>query len=853
MHVRSFCAAIVLVLAANSLFPARAQEVATPRPQTEDDLGAPLANDFHSLWARDNYFRSVASTTNTEWPPFEIVIQKQAAPTAGYEENVARDWGPWLQALAAQFEKDLAAPAKIAPRDGAPPIRLVVLASEAEFQRYGRSISNQEGMSRAANYDHRLRAIVTFCGANQLPNTTRYPQLRRTVWAMLQQRASTTSNQQIALWLREGLSGYLGWYVGAEPSALDARVIDPSMLKDMVELTKDKRRRAIMLLPIRTLASVGSVSELSRHVQKLGEAAQYTWQAEDAWYQFFLSESTLWMHFLRRDPGSALERNLLDYVAACTRTVNGRADLEKAFPGTDLAQLDREFFLWIYARYRELGRPVDEAALAGLFEAPAPANGPASSKDAPILALAPPAHDPVVQRALALRKLRTGDVSGAIAALEAAVAQAGAGTKAPLQLELDRARAWLAARDSWLEELAASNGRVQLERDGKKLTFKVTKGADGAIALESTKGSDTRSPNDLELVAAASQMKGTPPNAAEWARAYAYVVGGDPRWDKILRDKSDAAAALRHDAASVYPELARVGVAAELLQQLSGDAELVGADAAERVSSRVRQLLAEAPDLDLVKSRLAEVRALAERAAAKAYDESPPTPTFAGQASWVGADVLELRYDFTSPTELDDWPEDADYLRKWRDAMTPITAEEDARKFEVADGVWAGAGDTLRRHILPFDAPMSVRFVTRHGGDPNSVSPPLGFFFLAICDDGGENYIGVGDEGSMWVRDTKTGTDDETDSTSAGTKFIGKAMTFELEHDGATARLSHDGVRDAERPAASRRSGDVLLLVHTSRLIALESIVIRGKVGAEAKKRLRDRWIRAKVRGLGFP
>jgi hypothetical protein len=159
-------------------------------------------------------------------------------------------------------------------------------------------------------------------------------------------------------------------------------------------------------------------------------------------------------------------------------------------------------------------------------------------------------------------------------------------------------------------------------------------------------------------------------------------------------------------------------------------------------------------------------------------------------------------------------------------------------------------GSFVFRHVLPLEAPIDVHFDMHHGGDQDSVVP-LGMLVLTICDDGAESYIGVADSGKMLVLDVKTDKRVITADTSAATKYIGKNMAFELHHDGQTARFSHDGILDAEQPAGARKAGDVVLMIHSSRLIALDSLTLRGKLGAAGKKKLRDLWIASKVKQLG--
>jgi hypothetical protein len=481
-----------------------------------------------------------------------------------------------------------------------------------------------------------------------------------------------------------------------------------------------------------------------------------------------------------------------------------------------------------------------------------PARGPKKPEASIAEQLQLPSNDLALRHAMAVYALRSGDVDGAIAQLETALAAAGeAPEKAALETELARARAWKTAREAWLGELATSGGKFQIERDGKKLNVRVVRDAEGTFALEIAKAGDAPPLASIDLATIAAAMKGTPAGAPEWARPYAYLVSGDARWEKILqRDKSAEAQALRADAAR-YPELLRLGVAGSLIESLTKETEPADLKAAESVRQRLQTIMKEASGAELVKQRSPALRRLGERAFGKIYDETKPAPTFAGKSTWIDANTVELEYSFDSPAEGNDWVEEPEYLSYWRGGLSKITAPAETHGSKIEAGEWRVLGSFVYRHVLTLDAPIDVVF-TSHSGEAYDPSVQPGTFFVAVVDDGDGAYVGMTDTGQLHIHDPKLGTHSTTRVTEGAKQVYGQPRTWELHHDGAKAKLSHDGIADAEHKVIKRKSGGVVLAFHTSRTIALESFKVRGKVGAEGRAKLREIWVNTRLRELGL-
>ncbi len=810
---------------------------------------------FEAELKRIPYFQTIAWTTDATYAPFEILVQKQAVPEPNFERVVAQFYGPWLQQMAKLFEETVATPAKLEPALDPKPIRLIVLLTEGDYLNYSKSVKMREGYGRTANYDERIRSIVTCWEFLGPAYSKRYPVLRRLVFALLHQRCNSSSGRQPALWLREGLSGALAWHLGSDPATAFAKpMIEPTGLERLVAISQDATRQNVMLLPLRTMAGVISSEDVRKCVLAQAKSAGIEIGENDPWYEGYLYESMLWMHFLRREGAQAHHRAFEDYLRACMRGGGSALDLEKALGGQDLADLDREFFRWVYARAKDAGKPpADESRLATLFaEGSRAVAGTASAGAALAAKLAPPLEEPRVAHALALRKAGHGDIEAALAELANRIEAARDDpSAAAMRKDVERLGVWKAVRDGWLAEQVAAGAKIQLEREGKKIFLKAAKFENGVLQLEGGKSKEELPATALDSALLAGQMKTTPASAPQWARAYAMLLCADERWDKLLKDKSPESLALRQDAQGVYAELAKLGLAAEHLLILAQHVAPANAADANSVLERLHRVRVEVPTQPMILKRVDALLALARIAAEKSYDELRPAPEFGGKATWLDGTTLELTYEFNSESELADWESRPDDFKPWRAKMQPIAIPESQQFFRLSGGVWAGQGSFVFRHILPFDAPLYVSITLRHGNAANE-DVDLGHFLVRICDEGLGNYIAVSKEGEIFVHDAKSNTEISAPATNNLGTAVGERVEMEVVHDGERVRLVHAGVREAEQAVGSRRSGGICLVVHTNRELILESIHLRGKLGAEAIKTLRERWISAAILRTGL-
>lgn len=150
-----------------------------------------------------------------------------------------------------------------------------------------------------------------------------------------------------------------------------------------------------------------------------------------------------------------------------------------------------------------------------------------------------------------------------------------------------------------------------------------------------------------------AQMKRLPAGTPDWARVYGFVLARDPRWDRQLKDKSEAGLALRADASAIYPELRQLGKAASHLRSLAASVAPADKEAATYALDELRATLRDEPRHQLVLERSEALRELGALTSGVVYDETKPAPTFSGRATWLDADTVEIPYEFDAESELD--------------------------------------------------------------------------------------------------------------------------------------------------------------------------------------------------------
>jgi hypothetical protein len=287
------------------------------------------------------------------------------------------------------------------------------------------------------------------------------------------------------------------------------------------------------------------------------------------------------------------------------------------------------------------------------------------------------------------------------------------------------------------------------------------------------------------------------------------------------------------------------------LRALAAQAELADVSAAEAVLGQAKAMMLEVPNHPHVAERIAAVRELVQAAAQRLYDEQKLRGEFHGKATWIDADEVELVYDFDSPSELDDWTNRPEEYLDWREAHGPLQGAAALRGVSVEGGAWRARGSFLYRHFLHFETPMGVSLEWRQGSAENPEAD-LTAIILGTCSEGLDSYLSMNSIGKITLSDAGSTKYWITHDDQEVLSNVGDLLRIEMAHDGQRLRSVYAGVAREEPDVRPRVAGEVFLLIHGDREVAIESIKIRARIGAEGKRRLRERWIAAKVKDVGL-
>jgi hypothetical protein len=242
---------------------------------------------------------------------------------------------------------------------------------------------------------------------------------------------------------------------------------------------------------------------------------------------------------------------------------------------------------------------------------------------------------------------------------------------------------------------------------------------------------------------------------------------------------------------------------------------------------------------------------VAARGECVVYDQTQPKPSFAAATTWIDANTVELRYEFDSEAELDDWRRTAVNPDERRFIMGPLKTPESERNIGLQPGSWGGVGDAVLTHTIPFDAPLNVLIQFRHGdaADPEAYLTRL---IVGVCDQAALGHLAFTAFGESFLKEPASKRDLRLQSSSSSPSTVGEPLSFEVTHDGERARCLHSGISEPELPVGSLRSGELFLLIKGDRELWLDSVTIRAKLGAGSRAKIRERWIAEAIRTTGL-
>jgi hypothetical protein len=776
-------------------------------------------------------------------------------------DKVAGFHGPWLQRLEQEFRERVAEPAGL--RAGAPHTVVCLFASEVEWRRY----ADHEGVAlyppRYGTYDQRLGVTLACEGPRGSAAAARLrPPLRAFATALVASHYSGVGSSMPEAWIALGLPDYLSFQTGTSPDELAVPACDPTHLATLVEVLQRADLRAVYLPTVGELSAASAFGDLWPAMQARAEEARVDAPLEGYASRVFHELLPLWMHFLLDGEDGRHREAFARYLKSAMQGGGGPAALATAFSGASLEDVERAFLNWVYAQYRVagLGNEYGARPIELLFDerAALSASGAVTASAAALdsTRLLPDPRDVSTAHAQALELAARGEYGQAIAQVEELWTRERAGAHGErLGRELERLKQFAMLRDAFLVESVAKGRRLPLVVEGKKRTFKLLGVSQGIVELDDRKKElPVVRVEDLDPHLLAKEMSKLgeayrPAEVPSWMRLYAYILAGDSTWTKLLKDRSEAAEAVRADRES-YDVLVPTGAAARDLERIAARTLPLNDSSAQTTEDDLRALLKTHGELLIVRERLVHLRQLARSAEEVLFEMRGLRALFSGDCKELGDGRVRLLYEFDHTAELDDFIEHADYLPDFRGTLPALLKPAGEAETTLEEGAWTVLGATSYRHILPFVAPVTVKWKIKYGYVTPGGTPDI-HDFLAVCDNGAESYAALTGMGSLVVVD-KPGYHRFEHVGSDKPFTAHKVFELELEHDGrvVTSRVNGEPVREV--PCGPRTAGRALLFFHTDVPASIEELVIEGRVDPLERKALRDTWVESRLSEIGF-
>jgi hypothetical protein len=854
----------VLALA---LLAARASAQQGEPAQARSPFAAALAQKMRA----HPYLARTAFEPVESHPPYLVFVQRSTESTARPAGEVAAAAVALLDPVRERFEKEVATPLRLERRAAA--LAVIVLGSRDAFDECYRATSGAWHFD-APSPTHALRAtFARDVGAAVLydePGEARDPLERarsaQHAFVHALQCAYHPENEAAPLrcWLFEGMADFL-----ARPERADAFPA-PERLSDFV---RDAKAPDTRWAHLRTLAEMCTVDEplhLEEFFQeRTPDPSLMPGPDQDPWTAFYRQATLLYAFLATRD--GEHRAGLAKWIGRAFAGSRGADAFAASFAPRKVEELERSFLGWIQDEHErafpsEKVKPelllgclsrADLGALAAAepapSAAPAPASGTARSAPAPrapagsTRALAPLSiadATPDERLAWAITEIGAGRLRAGRTRLNELRQGADAALVERIEREDRRAAAWEAARDAFLARVVGDESEIELDL-GPRVTateFGVRAYSEGLVELDDKKGGIRRVPvESLDPLALARAMR-TGPSESEWQRFYLFVLRGDERWKKLLKPEGAEAAALLADARSDYPGRLQLGEAMAKIAALADRPPPSTPKEADQRAQAFKHLLTELSGTSIVARKRAQLRAHAQAVFERRFDLTGPSSVLAGRLETLGAERVRITYAFDDPKELADFS--TDLYPKIASRSLGTTQAKDV-PFQVSRGALIALGQATLRTLYDLEAPLSVRYDVEF---EKAEAERMAFYLAAgIADDGAEHFVWAVNLDSLQMLDHSGWA---TSAVNESEFVLGQAYPLELRHDGREARLLCNGKEQARLGVEARQWGALFLRANTDLSLAIQKLVIEGRLRPESFDRMKRAWAERQMAGL---
>lgn len=839
----------------------------------------------HSYFSKVGTASSVGAPANaaTSAGAWTLVLQKPSKEDPAYEPRVRTKYAPWFDALQKLLAERYATPLALVRRADSPELALAVLPTPGDFDNYlSLTAEEHDIVDWPSAYNKKLRAVIAREDPFGKPDSSVdvHPVTNEFVRAWVHAHFHGPADRTPPPWLSEGLAGYITRVPSRKVADLGKPVLDHENLRGLVETCMDETRRKLCVLSFAELTHANGWRDLTTLFQKRTTALNAPPLEYRDWSWQFVQQAVVWTHFLQDGGDPALRTAYGRYLALVLAGKDVDVAESEAF-GAATKGLDLRMWTWLFDRAEKTvaALRVDRTALDALAEQFAPktpgASAPAAAASAPSAAAKTPAAAPAAPKrppfaplvlalqdgevearhALALLRLRAGEFDAARDSLRAlAAAQPAEPEASRLTRDIERCEAAITLRAAWLEALRVKGARLGLVVNGKKVSAPIAKVADGKIVFAENKSGLTEQPlsalDPLELAKDTSE-KADQGAAPAWTRSFLFLLCGDARWERLLKDESAAGKALRTDSAWLSGAL-RVGQLARAIEDLAHAP--APANTAEHTATlaAIGKLLEAAPlEHPLLAARVPQLRECALSSLEPLADAIEPASFLHAKFESLGGGRAKIVYDFQAPEELADVTLLPGFDAQLRKSLGDAPIVEADAKAVLLKGSLELTGCAAWRIGIPFTAPFTVQVKLRWE-DRSDALLGVRHMFVRVCDDEQGSRLQFHGSGTMEVYDAKSGYKHYA-PVGDWTYYMGSANTWRIDHDGKEWHWSRDGAERVKGVTAGLKSGSLVVFVHGRETLCLESLEIVGAFDAAACAPQRQAWIAAELAKLGFP
>jgi hypothetical protein len=840
-----------------------------------------LATDPGEAWlyalkkqlAKHSGFSRITYSVERPTPDIALLVEKPYRENTEHGPKVSELLAPWIVKLDSIFRARVVTPQQLSRRDGFPLETLAILSSEASYRQYLSVDTDRSPVRRPARYDPRLKMVVGYL--TSLPEGAaaaewRAPILVEFVRELQHAYYDGPGDRPGSLWLNRGFASYLAGAEALTPDALDKPTMPLDALERVVDAYRNKADRDVLLHPVEDLVQARD----ERDVMLLsGNRSQFLAAAPappDQVMACFDAQAVLWMHFLQHGQGGRFKEAFDKFLASA---MQGQADLvafRLAFLLIDFPTLNRDFYKYLFKEHERLlptKKKPDASTLETLF-------ADRDARNSPFGAVAPPPPAPIPtempsitpadvaidpsdfepRHGLALVQARKGELEAALEGLrELAKQKPPAPEDVRIARDIDRIEQTIRLRDGFFENLRQTGKPWVTGYQHQELTTPIA-GIEGEFLLLGSNSLGvskiplkTIAPFDIARQAGLKEEQG---GTEPWVRFYPYVLAGESKWEKLLKDDSPKSNELREDAREWYPELIQTGEVAIELNALSRFEIPKSAKQATPMLRSIKKLKTRYEGVPLLQRNIDKLRQLVTAAAMATHVETEPAKLLKGQVTSMGDGTIHLVYDFVAAQEGDDFVKDVGYLAEMRTKLGPAMKAEADSTWKSDAGDFSGVGSACYRHSLRFAAPMTVACDIRYSPSPAKTKSGPTIMF-GMCDDRHGNYLASINFGGLAVIDLPSKLSKLDQDEGSPVKYS-RVYALELRHDGTTVSTWLDGNKVHESSVGARQSGELFWWFNTDYPIAVQRIEIHGKIDRSVTEMLRAQYIAKVLSEAGF-